>query len=227
MTRPGGSLAAIPLHFIWIADCSGSMSVDGKMASLNHAAREAVPSMRKVAGDNPNAQVLVRVLAFSTGATWVIDQPTPVQFFQWPELSAQIGGITDLGAALGLLARDLRVGVMPGRALPPVLVLLTDGMPTDSFSEGLDALLAEPWGARAVRIGVGLGRDADQDTLRRFINNPDIPPLKAANAEQLVRYVTWASTSVLRSASSRLASGSTRDLRPPMDTAAIHLGVTW
>ena len=24
--RPGGELATRPLHFIWIADCSGSMS---------------------------------------------------------------------------------------------------------------------------------------------------------------------------------------------------------
>ena len=26
LKRPGGELASRPLHFIWIADCSGSMS---------------------------------------------------------------------------------------------------------------------------------------------------------------------------------------------------------
>ena len=29
--RPGGELASRPLHFIWLADCSGSMSIDGKI----------------------------------------------------------------------------------------------------------------------------------------------------------------------------------------------------
>ena len=42
--RPGGELAARPLHFIWIADCSGSMAVDGKIQSLNTAIREAILS---------------------------------------------------------------------------------------------------------------------------------------------------------------------------------------
>ena len=34
--RPGGELATRPLHFIWIADCSGSMATDGKIqAQMN------------------------------------------------------------------------------------------------------------------------------------------------------------------------------------------------
>ena len=38
--RPGGALSTRPLHFFWICDCSGSMSVDGKIQSLNEAIRE-------------------------------------------------------------------------------------------------------------------------------------------------------------------------------------------
>ena len=66
--RPGGELASRPLHFIWLADSSGSMEQDGKIQALNTAIREAVPHMRKVAEDNPNAQVLVRAVRFSSGA---------------------------------------------------------------------------------------------------------------------------------------------------------------
>ena len=40
--RPGGELATRPLHFIWIADCSGSMSIDGKIQALNNAIREVL-----------------------------------------------------------------------------------------------------------------------------------------------------------------------------------------
>lgn len=71
--RPGGELATRPLHFIWIADCSGSMAVDGKIQVLDTAIREALPHMRQVADENPNAEVLVRALKFSSGAQWSED----------------------------------------------------------------------------------------------------------------------------------------------------------
>src|SRR6266545_4364358 len=102
MKRPGGPLAARALHFFWIADCSGSMGTDGKIQSLNNAAREALPNMRRVAEENPNAAVLVRVLAFSSGARWLVAEPTPVASFSWVDLEA--GGVTDLGAALSMVA---------------------------------------------------------------------------------------------------------------------------
>jgi uncharacterized protein YegL len=228
MSRPGGPLAALPLHFVWIADCSGSMSSQGKMASLNHAAAECLPSMKRAAADNPNAKVLVRVLRFSTGAAWVVEKPTPLEYFQWPELRATVGGLTDLGAALTLLAKELRQGIMPGRALPPVLVLCTDGLPTDSFKDGLELLLAEPWGAKAIRLAIGIGRDADFDTLSRFIDSPHIRPLRARNADDLVHHLRWASTSVLQAASRPyVGAGPDPELRPTSDPTVIHDHVTW
>jgi uncharacterized protein YegL len=228
MSRPGGPLAALPLHFVWIADCSGSMASQGKMASLNHAAQECLPHMRRIAGDNPHAEVLVRVLKFSTGASWAIERPTPLQFFQWPELKATVGGLTDLGAALTLLAKELQPGVMPARALPPVLVLCTDGLPTDSYREGLELLLGQPWGAKAIKLAIAIGREADLDTLRRFIDSPVIRPLRAQNADDLVRHLRWASTSVLEAASSPyVGAGSDPGLRPTPDPTVIHDHVTW
>jgi uncharacterized protein YegL len=201
------------------------MSAQGKMASLNHAAREALPHMRKAAADNPNATVMVRVLQFSTGASWVVGEPTPLQYFRWPELSAVSGGRTDLGAALSLLARELRPGSMPDRALPPVLVLCTDGLPTDSYTEGLDMLLSEQWGAKAVRMAFAIGRDVNLEVLGRFIANPEIRPLTAHNPDDLVRYLRWASTSVLQAAST--ANPEAASLRPPPVPVEIYQDATW
>ncbi len=133
--RPGGELATRPLHFIWIADCSGSMGVDGKIQKLNMSIREAIPFMRQVADENPNAEVLVRALRFSSGAQWHVSQPTPVSEFKWTDLAAE--GVTDMGGALRMIADQLKMPPMTDRALRPVLVLLADGQPTDDFSEGL------------------------------------------------------------------------------------------
>jgi len=198
--RPGGELSGRPLHFIWIADCSGSMSVNGKIQTLNTAIREALPAMRKVSGENPHAEVLVRAIKFSDGAMWHIGVPTPVDQFQWKDLSSS--GCTDMGKALKLVADELqKLEKAKLRGLPPVLVLISDGQPTDDFEKGLEALLNQPWGIKAVRIGIGIGKDANLDILRKFINNPEFEPLEAKNADALIKYIRWVTTSVLKAAS--------------------------
>ena len=200
MALPGGEISNRPLHFIWLCDCSGSMSINGKIEVLNRAIRESLPEMKRVANDNPNANVLVRAIKFSDSAQWHVPTETPVNSFNWTDLTA--GGLTDMGKALLLLAEQLKMPPMTDRALPPVLVLISDGQPTDDFDTGLRALMNEPWGKKAVRIAIAVGQDADKDTLQKFINHPELRPLEANNAETLVRYIKWASTAVLKAASS-------------------------
>jgi uncharacterized protein YegL len=223
--RPGGELASRPLHFIWIADSSGSMAHDGKIQALNTAIREALPHMRKVADDNPNAQVLVRAVSFSNGAQWHVSQPTPVKDFAWTDLTAD--GETDMGKALSLVADQLKMPPMTGRALPPVLVLISDGQPTDDFQGGLKALMDQPWGKKAVRIAISIGHDADAEVLQEFIGHPEMKPLAANSPEALVKHIKWASTAVLKSASSPASATENADTPAasvPIPTAAPDSG---
>jgi uncharacterized protein YegL len=114
-------------------------------------------------------------------------------------------GVTDMGKALSMVAEQLKMPPMSERALPPVLVLISDGQPTDAFSQGLSDMMKEPWGKKAVRIAIGIGEDADQDTLQKFIGNPEIKPVQANNPESLVKQIRWASTVVLKAASAPAA----------------------
>jgi uncharacterized protein YegL len=196
---PGGELANRPLHFFWITDCSGSMSGD-KIQQLNTAIRETIPHMQKVADENPNANILIRAIKFSNGAQWHVSQPTSVSEFKWVDLTA--GGMTDMGKALSMLAEQLKIPPMTDRALPPVLVMISDGQPTDEFTEGLNALMALPWGKKAVRVAIAIGKDADCEILQQFIGHSEMQPLKANNPEQLVNYIRWVSTAVIKSVSS-------------------------
>jgi len=220
---PGGPLAARPLHFVFLADCSGSMAGE-KIASLNTAIREAIPHMRDVAKENPNARLLVRAVSFSEGARWHVSQPTDVEQLQWPDLTA--GGSTSMGMALRLVADVLKTPPMAERALPPVLVLVSDGQPTDDFNGGLRALLAERWGQKAVRIAIAIGNDAELDPLRRFMGNSELEPLVAHKSADLVRFIRWASTAVVKSASSPVspaqggAGGGAPALLPPVVSAS-------
>jgi uncharacterized protein YegL len=198
-TLPGGPIATRPLHFVWILDTSGSMDGE-KIGQLNFAIREAVPAMQDTARENPNAQVLVRVLTFSDGARWHVATPVRIEDFKWTDLTA--GGVTDMGKALSLVAEQLKSPPMADRALPPVLVLISDGQPTDDYASGLRVLMTEPWGKKAVRIAIAVGRDADLDVLTKFIGTGELKPLQANNAPALVNYIKWASTAVLKAASS-------------------------
>ncbi|MCL2699496.1 MAG: tellurium resistance protein, partial [Defluviitaleaceae bacterium] len=88
---PGGEMASRILDFIWIADCSGSMDGE-KIQTLNYAIRQTIPDMRREADNNPNASLMVRAVKFSGGASWHIPVATPIESFDWPDLTA--GSVT-------------------------------------------------------------------------------------------------------------------------------------
>lgn len=209
MKRPGGELASRPLHFFWIVDCSGSMYGE-KIGTVNHAIQSVIPEMVEAANNNPNAQLMIRTLQFSTGASWVTSNPVPVEDFAWDDLEA--GGVTDLGKAFELLSAQLTIPPMSDRALPPVLVLLSDGQPTDDYKTALDKLLHLPWGKKAVRIAISIGQDADDAVLTEFTGNRELV-LQANNADMLTKMIRWAST-----AASMVSAPASRVLEDKKDT---------
>ena len=218
--RPGGELAQRPLQFVFICDVSGSMT-GKKIESLNFAIKESIPEMRRVADENPNAAVQVRAITFSNGANWHVDQPTDVQQFVWSDVSAF--GVTDMGHAIDLVAEALDINKMPERGLPPVLILISDGQPTDDFKSALDRLVRLPWGAKSVRVAIGIGDDADMDVLLQFMGGDgrEVQPLKANNAQDLVKFIKWASTVPLAAASkpASLPEGDDSDAHIPLPPA--------
>ena len=101
LQRPGGELATRPIHFFWMVDCSGSMYGE-KIGIVNNTIQECIPQMRSAAENNPNAQLMIRALQFSTGASWITTNPIPVEDYSWETMDAE--GLTSLGKAFDLLA---------------------------------------------------------------------------------------------------------------------------
>lgn len=192
IARPGGALASRPLHFFWVVDCSGSMWGE-KIGVVNNAIQSVLPDMIDEAANNPNAQLMIRTLKFSTGASWVTANPVKVEEYVWEDLEA--GGVTDLGKAFDLLAAQLDVKQMGERALPPVIVLLSDGQPTDDYKKSLEKFQKLPWVRKAVKIAISIGQDADDDVLIEFTGNRELV-LQANNSKMLAKMIKWASTAV-------------------------------
>ena len=190
LQRPGGELATRPIHFFWVVDCSGSMYGE-KIGIVNNTIQECIPELRNSADNNPNAQLLIRALQFSSGASWITTSPVPVENYSWEDMEAN--GLTELGKAFDLLAAQLSIPPMPARALPPVIVLLSDGQPTDDYKKSLDKLKGMPWFRKAVKIAISIGQDADDDVLIEFTGNKELV-LQANNATALAKMIKWAST---------------------------------
>jgi uncharacterized protein YegL len=180
--RPGVEPTKRELHVIFICDYSGSMEGE-KIQALNSGVNEVIPAMKDLAQANPNVKFLVRAIKFGEGATWHIANPTPVDEFQWTDLSAN--GRTDMGKALSMVADQLKVPPMVEKGYPPALILMSDGIPTDNFDEGLENLMNTIWGKKSSRIAIAIGKDADRKVLQKFIGNPEFKPLEANDPEQL------------------------------------------
>lgn len=200
-TTLGPRLARKPLHLFWILDTSGSMGAAGKIDALNAALRDAVPALRTTVEDNPGVELLVRVVAFDHDARWHVAEPVPIERFEWTDLAVTPEGTTELGRAIDLVVGQIRELAAARRGMPPALVLVSDGRPTDlkrpTFGAALRALREEPWGRKASLMAIGIGADADMEALSRFIGHDEIPPIRAGNAAELAHYLRWASTVVV------------------------------
>jgi hypothetical protein len=76
--------------------------------------------------------------------------------------------------------------------------LVSDGFCTDPTEE-YDAAIAEiknlPWGKKAVRLAIAVGRESeyDEQELLKFVSHSEIGVLKADTPQKLLDYIQWAS----------------------------------
>jgi uncharacterized protein YegL len=196
---PGGAVSKRPLHFIFLLDASGSMTNGTKIQSLNTAIREAIAAIQEVAEMNPGVELLVRAIKFGSRPQWHTEQAVRVRDFVWRDITA--GGETAMGEALKTAAQVLTPDQVGKRALPPVLVLVSDGLPTDDFAGGLRTMMAQPWGKQAIRLAVAIGQDADEEILRQFIGRDDIPVVRANAPQMLVERIKLVSVTAVQSSS--------------------------
>lgn len=194
---PGGGISKRPLHVIIAADCSGSM-VGEKIQSLNYAIAVMLPQLADWDREQENASVFVRVVTFGDEVKWHIAEPTPVDELRWTPLEIAEGAVTSMGGALRAMASVLGADRLERRALRPVLLLVTDGMPTDDFDGGLAELMDTPGGRAALRLAVAIGHDAAHEPLNRFIGNASLPVLVADNAEDIPELLVAVSIAVSR-----------------------------
>ena len=191
-------IARKTMVLFFLVDTSGSMSGD-KIGSLNDAIRETVPDLKDLSSGNPDAAIKIATLQFDTNARWLYPQPIDSEDFVWNDL--QVGGLTSLGGALNELNSKLSKEQFLQEATgsyAPVIILLSDGGPTDDYKRGLDNIKQNNWFKHAIKIAIAIGNDADKNVLSEFTGNNEavIEVHNKSALKAIIKFVSVTSSQV-------------------------------
>ena len=147
------------MTLFFVIDTSGSM-VGSKIGSVNDAIENVLPMIGEISDENPDAEINVAALEFSTGTRWLYDEPKDAKEFIWQKVDAD--GLTSLGEACQELNKKLsrNGGFMssPSGCFAPA----------DNFQAGLAQLKGNSWFKSAIKVAIAIGDDADKNVLKDF-----------------------------------------------------------
>lgn len=161
------------MTLFFVIDKSGSMS-GNKIGAVNDAIVNVLPMLDEISATNPDAEIKVAALEFSSGCNWLYNEPKLASEFIWQDVKAD--GLTSFGEACKELNAKLsRNGFMQAASgsFAPAIILLSDGGPTDEYVSGLDKLKANNWFKSAIKVAIAIGDDADNNVLAEFTGTPE------------------------------------------------------
>lgn len=163
------------MTLFYLIDTSGSMG-GSRIGTVNAAMEECIPLLKEVAAANDDAEIKVAILQFSSGCSWVtpVSGPVGLDDIIWNDLQA--GGMTEFGGALleldKKLSRNEYLNSQTG-AYAPVILLLSDGGPTDNWEVGLNKIKENNWFKHAIKIAIDIESGSDKSVLAQFTGNPE------------------------------------------------------
>lgn len=161
------------MTLFFVIDTSGSME-GNKIGAVNDAVVNVLPMLDEISQTNPDAEIKVAALEFSSGTKWLYTEPKLASEFVWQDVRAS--GLTSLGSACIELNNKLsRSGYMQAASgsFAPAIILLSDGGPTDDFQSGLAKLKTNNWFKAAIKVAIAIGDDADKDVLKEFTGSSE------------------------------------------------------
>lgn len=201
----------LPVYLV--LDTSGSMSGE-PIEAVKNGVQVLVSSLRQ----DPYAleTAYLSVITFDSAASQAVPL-TELASFQVPQFQAS--GQTSMGAALSLLADRINVEVAKTTAevkgdWKPLVFLMTDGQPTDSWKKGLEAL-------RKVKTGIivacAAGPGADTNMLKEITEV--VVQLDTTDSGTIKAFFKWVSASISTGSqkvdSGQKEVGGLSDLPPP------------
>ena len=185
---------------------------------LNKAVQEMIASLAKE--EQLDHEFLVSVITFGA-AVRIHLPPTKASRVEWTALTA--GGGTPMGEAIATAKQLIEDKEMtPSRAYRPVVVLVSDGKPTDGWEASLESFVGTGRSTKCDRVALAIGAGTDEEMLRKFIAGTPNPLFHAADAAQILeafQRVTMSVTVRSRSVDPNQVAGLAASAAAPMPAA--------
>jgi len=169
-----------------------------------------------------SSEIQVSVITFGNNAS--LYQPLmAVTDFKWRDLDCD--GMTAMGEAFSMtkkLVEDTKV--TPGNAYRPVLVLVSDGQPNDSWQTPLKQLVGEGRSAKCDRMAMAIGADADQSILKQFLDGTRHSLFFAEDAPKIHEFIQLVTMSVVTRSRSTNPNLIPMDSNIKLDGASVPFG---
>lgn len=145
-------------NMFFVIDVSGSMAGD-KITKLNSAMRTFIDAFNNNNIIPSNVELRLSVLPYSTDALWQYNEPINIICYKWIDLEAS--GLTNFGKAISMLNMILlNKEVVSNPQFAPLIVFITDGEPTDSYSKDYSILSSNPVFLSSKCYCISVGTDA-------------------------------------------------------------------
>lgn len=159
---------------IYLLDTSRSMEGE-PIALLNEAIQSILSHLKRMEERDEYTKIKVGILTFSSDVHWITGNGLcSIDDFGWEPLTAD--GSTSMGAAFHDLNKKLSepTGFMPqpNETTSPVLLLMSDGIPSDDYQSELRLLQKNKWYKKSIRVAVGYGA-CDDSVLYEFTERED------------------------------------------------------
>lgn len=178
----------LPVYLL--LDTSGSMGGE-PIEAVKNGVQIMISSLR----GNPQAQetAYISVITFDSSANQIIPL-TDLGSFQMRDIQATGG--TSLGAGLKLLSNCIDNEIT--KTTPetkgdwkPLVFIMTDGMPTDSWQSGLTEFKKRKTG---IVVACGAGSGADTSVLKQITDN--VVELATADSQSIAKFFAWVTASI-------------------------------
>ena len=170
-----------------------------RLQVLNHAVKDMIAALAKE--EQLDHEFLLSVITFGETVQLHLS-PTRASSVSWEDLGA--AGETPLGEAIATTKRLIEdKETTPSRAYRPVVVLVSDGRPTDQWEEQLASFVGTGRSTKCDRMAMAIGSGADEGMLQRFIAGTQNRLCHASDAAQVHEFFQRVTMSVTMRSTSR------------------------
>jgi len=116
-------------------------------------------------------EIKIAILEFSSSTRWITNGLIEFEKFNWYNYDSP----ADFGAACKALNDKLsRTAFMQDtHSFAPIIILTSQGIPNDDWKRPLIELRNNEWFAKAIKVAVAIGEDANIDLLAEFTGSKD------------------------------------------------------